>query len=158
MLPPPPSARATTEQIAALLDAAAGLWSEPSPLERNGAHAGYRQVLVVAGGVVRISEAVPLLAPFMPVREAWLSWIEPGGLVVEHIDAGPHFERWQVQLSDCGALIQRGERCRPGVGEAFRVQHDDWHAVENNDPGPRVVLVVDRDVLVSATKSPFVRR
>ena len=155
---PPRSPRATPPEIAALLDAVAGLWSRPSAYEDNGAHSGYRQVQVVAGGTLRIPAAAPLLAPFEPIHDAWLSWIDPGGFVVEHIDAGPHYERWQIPLTEAGKLIQNGTAVAHEVGVAFRVHHDDWHSVRNDDPTPRVSLVIDRAVIVSPARTPLRRR
>lgn len=130
--------------------------SEPSPFAQNGAHEGYRQRMVVANGELLESRFAGLLEQFTPVRTAWLSWIEPGGFVVEHIDAGPHYERWQVPLSVAGKLYQDGEPVAHEVGVPFRVHHDRWHSVDNRDGSePRVSLVVDRDVIVSEAATPL---
>lgn len=96
-----------------------------------------------------------MLASFAPVRDAWLSWIEPGGYVVEHIDAGPHYERWQIPFSAAGRMVVDDEPIAHEVGVPFRVEHHRWHRVENDSDEPRVSLVVDRDVVVSATRSPL---
>ena len=132
------------------------LLSLPAPA--NDVHAGYRQVVVVDGGRVVLPQFAELGEAFAPVRSAWLSWIEPGGYVVEHVDAGPHFERWQIPFTAGGRLVQDGEPVDHEVGVPFRVRHDRWHSVENQSDHPRVSLVIDRDVVVSTTRTPFLRR
>lgn len=115
---------------------------------------------MVSGGVLRIPEAAPLLESFAPVREAWLSSIEPGGFIVEHIDGGPHYERWQIPLAPDGYLVAGDDAAIVPieVGVPFRVHQYEWHSVESPGPGPRVSLVIDRDVVVSAARTPFQRR
>lgn len=125
--------------------------SQPSQYKLTGAHHGYRQATVAHNGRLNHPRFGVVLEPFQPVRDAWLSWIEPGGFVVCHIDAGPHYERWQLPITGFGSL--NGERAEPGV--PFRVHHDRWHHVRNDDTHPRVVLVIDRDTLASRDRTPF---
>jgi hypothetical protein len=123
-----------------VLEAVDGLWSLPSQAELvGGVHDGYRQVTCATHGT--ITRLDWLLEPFAPVWDAWLSWIEPGGWIAPHRDAGPHRERWQLPISP--------------TGEAFRVEHWAPHAVWNDTPRPRVHLVVDRDVIVSDYPTRF---
>lgn len=130
--------------------------SQPSSIERTKAHHLYRQRTVVSAGDLVEPRFAAMLEPLQPVRTAWLSWIEPGGYVVEHIDAGPHYERWQVPISGTGRLIQNGIPVDTVPGVPHRVRHDDWHEVDNRDAAePRVVLVVDRDILINADRSPL---
>lgn len=130
--------------------------SQPSDITKVGAHHGYRQCMVVVNGTIVEPRFAEMLEHLQPVRTAWLSWIEPGGYVVEHIDAGPFYERWQVPLSEAGALYQDGEPVPHEVGVPFRVHHDRWHSVDNRAGSePRVSLVVDRDVIVDPASSPL---
>ena len=139
-----------------LLASAGGLWSEPSTFEATGVHHGYRRVVVVNGSRLLLDQFGPLLEQFAPVAEAWLSWLDPGGFVVEHIDPGPHRERWQIPFTDDGALLHDGVRVVHEVGVPFRVNHQEWHSVDSPGPGrPRISLVVDRDVIVSPHRSPL---
>jgi hypothetical protein len=106
--------------------------------------------------VCRLDGFAEWLDGLAPVAEAWVSWIEPGGHVVEHIDAGPHRERWQVPLSEDGRLITDGVPVAHQVGVPFPVRHWEWHEVDNRTgTGPRVSLVVDRDVIVKPDRTPF---
>lgn len=114
--------------------------------------------MVVSGGRVVLPQFSDLLAEFQPVREAWLSWIDPGGFVVEHVDGGPHYERWQVPFTEAGTLYEDGVAVAHVPGVPFVVHHDRWHAVRNDDDTPRISLVIDRDVLVSADRTPFLLR
>jgi hypothetical protein len=124
-----------------VLDVAAGLWSLPSRIEQTKAHHGYRQIMVVAGGDLRIPELAPLLEPYQPVAEAWLSWIDPGGYVVPHRDQGPHHERWQLPIDSPLA--------------PFRVKQWESHEVRNTTDRPRVHLVIDRAVIACNERNPF---
>lgn len=90
-----------------------------------------------------------LLAPYQPVYDAWVSWIEPGGYVRSHVDAGPHRERWQIPLVPSGTL--NGTHSV----EPFQVAHWEPHRVDNPGPGPRVHVVLDRDVIVRTEATPF---
>lgn len=130
--------------------------SRQSTFEQTGVHHGYRRCSVVSNGQLREPRFADLLAPLGPVRTAWLSWIEPGGFIVEHIDAGPHFERWQIPLSEAGVLLQDGVPVVHEVGVPFRVRHDRWHSVDNRTgDAPRVSLVVDRDMPVNLERTPL---
>lgn len=125
--------------------------SEPSTFEATRAHHGYRQAIVVQSGELILNQFADILDQFAPIRSAWLSWINPGGFVVCHIDAGPHYERWQLPITGNGSL--NGVRAEPG--EPFQVHHDRWHHVRNDDAKPRIVVVIDRDVIRSPSKTPF---
>jgi hypothetical protein len=142
---------ARADDLTAALAAVDGLWSLPSTFEATKVHHGYRRVVVTHAGVPHVPALAELLEPFAPVREAWLSWIDPGGFIVRHRDAGPYFERWQLPFTADGSL--NGVRPSPGV--AFRVHQFDWHEVRNDGPGPRVSLVIDRDVPLSVASQPF---
>jgi hypothetical protein len=122
------------------------VWSLPSSFEATGAHHGYRRVVLAHLGPFRF-----VLDEYTPVHDAWLSWIDPGGYIVRHRDAGPYFERWQLPFTSAGSL--NGVRPVPGV--AFRVHQFDWHEVRNDGPGPRVSLVIDRDVPLPVASQPF---
>lgn len=126
-------------------------WSLPSTFEESRVHHGYRQQTVVHQGQLVVDGLGWLVDPFAPVWSARLSCIDPGGFIVRHIDAGPYRERWQVPITDAGAL----NGVRAEVGVPFRVFHHEWHEVRNDDLVPRVVLVVDRDVMTGAPMAPF---
>lgn len=138
-----------------LLASLVGAWSLPSSFEQNGAHHGYRQVLVVDHGRLILPQFADIIAGFAPVWSAWMSWLDPGGYVVEHIDAGPHYERWQVPFTTAGTLYHDADAVPHEVGVPFRVLHHLWHSVRNDTDEPRISLVIDRDVLVSPTATPF---
>lgn len=142
------------DDLTVVLDIAADHWSHPSTIEATGAHHGYRQLSLVVDSRPTFPGLGWLLEPFQPVWAAWLSCIEPGGYVVPHIDAGPYRERWQVPITAAGTLNGQHHE----VGVPFRVHHHDWHEVANDDPTPRVALVVDRDVLLGIPSQPFTRR
>lgn len=133
----------------------AGSWSLPSTFEATKAHHGYRRVVVASAGELLLPQFDSILAPFTTVRDSWLSWIDPGGFIVEHIDAGPHFERWQIPFTESGQLIQDGQPVAHAVGVPFRVHHDRWHSVRNDGGVPRISLVIDRDVIVSPARTPL---
>lgn len=138
--------------------AAVGSLSDASDIADNGAHHGYRRAVVVNGGAWYLPAFADLLEPLRPVREAWVSWIEPGGYIVEHIDGGPYFERWQIPLSESGVLIQGDEPVAHEVGVPFRVEQWRWHSVRNDSDEPRVSLVVDRDISAGVPSAPFTVR
>lgn len=133
-------------------------WSKPSTFAATRTHHGYRQVSVVTAGTLRLPEFADTLAPFAPVRDAWLSWIDPDGFVVEHIDAGPHRERWQIPYTEAGTLYDGDTAVTHEVGVPFRVHHDRWHSVRNDDTTPRISLVIDRDVIVNLEPTPLRKR
>lgn len=126
-------------------------WSLPSTFQTTGAHHGYRQVTLVSAGQ-RQPASDPfgfVLDGFEPVWSAWLSWIEPGGYIVTHRDGGPYRERWQVPIVP-GDF--NGTTAQAGV--PFRVAHWEPHRVDPQ-PGPRIHLVIDRDVLLDVPDALF---
>jgi hypothetical protein len=135
--------------------AACGELSQPSSIADNGAHEGYRRAVIVNGGHYYIPELADVLADLEPIRGCWLSWIDPGGHIVEHIDSGPYFERWQIPLTEAGTLYQGGVAVDHVVGVPFRVAHHEWHSVTNDSDQPRVSLVVDRDIPAGVPSAPF---
>lgn len=144
-----------TNDIPAVLATVDALWSLPSQFAETGVHHGYRQVTVALAGRIHLPQFVAWLEPFAPVRGAWLSRIEPGGFIVEHIDAGPHYERWQIPLTVSGVLSHDGNPVAHQVGHPFAVRHFDWHSVRNDDPTDRISLVIDRDVIVRPDAHPL---
>lgn len=127
-----------------------GAWSLPSTYQATGVHHGYRRV-VLAGLPLSFT---PILEAFAPIRDAWVSWIEPGGFIVRHRDAGPYYERWQVPLSTAGWTNQ-GSDAVATDGVPFRVEHWKPHSVSNPTSSPRVHLVIDRDVVADPDREPF---
>lgn len=127
-------------------------WSLPSSYQSTGAHHGYRRVTLAGLGGFRF-----VLDEFGPVRDAWLSWIDPGGFIVRHRDRGPHRERWQVPVATAGWMEQDGRRIVAVDGVPFRVWQWLPHAVGNPDDRPRVHLVIDRDIVAEPTRNPFTR-
>jgi hypothetical protein len=110
-------------------------------------------VSLVTGGKVK-APAAPfrfVLEAFAPVWNAWLSRIEPGGLIHPHIDAGPYRERWQVPIQPAG--VMNGVEAVSGV--PFPVKHWEPHSVENTGDRPRIHLVIDRAVMVDAPSAPY---
>lgn len=138
---------------AALDDVPESAWSQPSTFEQTEVHHGYRQVsLVTNGGRKQYAELfATVLDAFAPVHSAWLSWIEPGGFILPHRDAGPWRERWQVPIRTSGEM----NGITATEGAPFRVEHWKRHSVTNDGDSPRIHLVIDRDVIVDATVSPF---
>ncbi len=124
-----------------------GGWSQPSQFAATGVHHGYRQVTLVQAG--RLLPAgrlwADVLNAFAPVGKAWLSWIDPGGFILPHRDAGPWLQRWQVPIVAAGSMCQ-GEWAPAQAGVPFRVAHWEPHSVANRGSEPRVHLVLDRDV------------
>lgn len=140
--------------LRAALDAVPpGSWSRPSTFRETGVHHGYRRaVLWSFGNPLPAAEPFAVvLEPLFPIRDAWLSWIDAGGFIVPHRDGAPWWERWQVPISTSGVLD--GEQATDGV--PFRVQHWREHSVWNPGPGPRVHVVVDRDVRLDIPPLPF---
>ncbi len=144
--------------LSAALNAVEHLWSLPSRFAETGAHHGYRQVTVAHAGRIEVPAFAGILAEFAPVHGAWLSMLEPGGYIVEHIDAGPYRERWQVPFTTAGTLCQDGEPVAHEVGVPFRVAQYEWHHVTNDTTAARVSLVIDRAVLLPIPPAPFTRR
>ena len=137
--------------LTAALAAVEHLWSLPSRFAETGAHHGYQQITVAAAGRVEVAALADLLAPFAPVRGAWLSRLAPGGFIREHIDAGPYFERWQLPFTTGthGTFPHT-------AGVPFPVRHFDWHHVTNDGPGFRVSLVIDRDIPLDVPTGPLI--
>lgn len=131
-------------------------WSRPSSFVTTGVHHGYRRVeLVTAGSQHPLAGTFhPVLERFAPVWAAWLSWIDPGGFILPHRDAGPHRERWQVPIYAAGRF-HADEVLTPADGVAFPVQHWRRHSVVNDTDRPRIHLVVDRDVIAQPGRAPF---
>lgn len=123
-------------------------WSKPSQLSQNGAHHGYRQSKHLDGLQF-------VLDRFAPIHSAWLSWIDPGGFVLPHHDAGPYRERWQIPIRPAGEFLEDGERLWQVAGVPFRVRQWLPHQVTNYTTEPRVHLVLDRDVVVKTDPAPF---
>lgn len=132
-------------------------WGTRSTLEQSGTHDGYRIMsLVQPRGRQPLAAAAAfefVLADFAPVYQAWLSWLEPDGYILSHVDAGPYRERWQVPIVPAGALSDR----KAEAGVAFPVRHWEPHSVGNATGRPRVHIVIDRDVIVDASPIPFHR-
>ena len=125
-------------------------WSLPSTYANTRVHHGYRRCDLVTAG--RRQTGIPatgfddILAEFAPVFKAWLSWIEPGGFITPHADAGPWRERWQIPIRVSGEMSGADERwITATVGIPFSVRHWERHAVRNFGDGPRIHLVLDRD-------------
>lgn len=137
-------------ELSAALNAVDHLWSLPSQFAETGAHHGYQQITVCLAGRVEVEAFATLLAPFAPVRSAWLSRLAPGGYIREHIDAGPYFERWQLPFTTgtYGTFTQQ-------AGVPFPVRHYEWHHVTNDGPGHRVSLVIDRDIPLAVPSGPL---
>jgi hypothetical protein len=131
-----------------------GAWGQMSTLEQSGTHDGYRVCSLVQPGREQpcVAPFRYVLAQFAPVYQAWLSWLEPGGYILPHVDAGPYYERWQVPIH-AGTLNDQ----QHAPGECFPVAHWEPHSVTNRTDFPRIHLVVDRDVIVDASPVLFQR-
>ncbi len=135
----------------------AASWSRPSTIEATHVHHGYRQVSLADSCVLR-PEAERwrfVLDLFEPIREAWLSWLDPGGFILPHRDAGPYYERWQVPIQPAGYLAHDDEALVATIGQPFRVEHWRTHSVTNDGARPRIHLVLDRDVCLRPERVPF---
>jgi len=144
-----------------LLTALAGVpptaWSQPSSYTETGVHHGYRRVVLVSA--CRRQEHAELF-DFVwdvldPVRDAWLSWIDPGGFVIPHRDPGPWLQRWQVPIAAAGQWRSPDDTFTPRPGVAFPVEHWLPHAVVNRGDTPRIHIVADRDVRLNVPPQPF---
>lgn len=138
---------------AALHAVPAGSWSQPSTFGETRVHHGYRRVLLVSASHYQPA-AAPfhwLLEQFAPVRDAWLSWLEPGGFIVPHRDGAPWFERWQVPIQASGLFDDE----RPEDGRPFQVKHWRRHSVWNDGDQPRIHVVIDRDVPLGLPPEAF---
>lgn len=149
--PSRPFSSAALHEALAVLPADA--WSLPSTFTATGVHHGYRRVVLVDHG--RLLEAAEsfrfVLDRFEPVRDAWLSWIDPGGYIVCHRDGSPWFERWQVPVQAAGTL--GGVTAVEGV--PFRVEQWLPHSVRNEADHARVHIVIDRDIVIDRGPLPF---
>jgi hypothetical protein len=128
-------------------------WSQPSTFAGTNVHEGYRSVSVVVGGN-RQPVAEPfgfVLDAYEPVWSAFLACIDPGGFVRTHKDAGPYRERWHVPI--LGAGLTTGLAAEAGV--PFRVNHWEWHSVDNPTDRPRIHLIIDRVAIANPARSPW---
>lgn len=145
------------ERLQAALDAVPqGAWSLPSTYLETQVHHGYRRVVLVSARQPwKYSEHFKfVLDQYTPIHEAWLSWLDPGGFIAPHRDAGPWRERWQVPI--CAAGEWHGaDTFAPVSGKAFPVEHWAKHAVANRSDHPRIHLVIDRDVWLDKPAEPF---
>lgn len=135
----------------------ADAWSLASTYAETRVHHGYRRVVLVNAG--QPWAHAPLfdfvLDKLAPIREAWLSWIDPGGFIAPHRDAAPWRERWQVPINAAGDWCG-ADTFKPVSGQAFTVEHWERHAVVNPTNLPRIHIVIDRDVWVDRPAQPFV--
>lgn len=131
-------------------------WSLASTFRDTGVHHGYRRVVLVSAGHRKPYADLFEFAwdALSPVRDVTLSRLEPGGFIAPHRDAGPWFERWQIPIVTSGQWHGDGEH-QPQAGVAFPVRHWEPHAVTNRGPGPRIHLVVDRDIPIARDPLPF---
>lgn len=126
-------------------------WSLPSTFAETGVHHGYRRVVLVESGYRREAWFGFVLDQFAPVFSAWLSWIDAGGFIRPHCDAGPYRQRWQIPVRTAGTFD--GRRATDGV--PFVVEHWQRHRVDNPTDRPRVHLVVDRDLIANPETGSF---
>ena len=138
---------------AALAAVPGDAWSQPSTFAVTKVHEGYRSLSVVIGGNLQPVAAGFgfVIDHFAPVWSAFLAWIEPGGFVRKHRDAGPYRERWHVPIVTAGLTTGI-----PGeVGVPFQVHHWEWHDVDNPTDHPRIHLIVDRVAIANPAKTPW---
>lgn len=121
-------------------------WSLPSSFAATRVHHGYRRAVLTVVGPFGF-----VLERFHPVRDAWVSWIEPGGFIVPHKDKGPHMERWQIPV-----VAGDFDGVDAVAGVPFRVEQWKTHSVWNLRAAPRVHVVIDRDITANPDSSPFV--
>ena len=146
-------ARFPAGELLSALAAVSDHWSAPTG--PDDANPNYRVVSLVTGGQYQPPSAAFafVLDAFAPVWSAWISRIEPGGLIHPHIDQGPYRERWQVPIQPAG--LMNGVQAVAGV--PFRVKQYEPHSVENATDRARIHVVIDRDVMVDARQTPFQR-
>lgn len=142
--------------VSALAQITESAWSIPSTYQDTGVHHGYRRVVLVsAGHHKRYADLFGFVWEALhPVRDVTLSRLESGGFIAPHRDAAPWFERWQVPIISSGQWHGDGAH-QPAVGVAFPVAHWEPHAVTNRGPGPRIHLVIDRDIPIRRPVLPF---
>lgn len=144
--------------VTALDGIPAEAWSLASTYADTRVHHGYRRVVLVSAGHPQPHAELFgfVWAALHPIRDAWLSWIDPGGFIVPHRDPGPWRERWQVPISAEGQWLSRYRKdFFPEAGRAFRVEHWEPHAVLNRNANPRIHLVLDRDIEIGLAPKPF---
>lgn len=131
-------------------------WSLPSTFTQTHVHHGYRRVVLIESGhwLPAADRWRFVLDTLAPVHSAWLSWIDPGGFIVPHRDAGPWRERWQVPIQAAGDF-HAAETFSPTDGVPFPVTHWREHSVTNRTDRPRIHLVIDRDVWLPEPAAPF---
>jgi hypothetical protein len=141
------------DQLHAALTEVRRDWTLPSSYATNGVHHGYQRIVLIAGG-----RWWPTAEPFRfaleqynPIREAFISQLQPGGFIAPHRDAPPWYERWQIPIHAAG----RFDDARPTDGVPFRVTHWLPHFVANDTDRPRVHLVIDRDIELDLPPAPF---
>lgn len=131
-------------------------WSLPSAYAETRVHHGYRRVVLVSAGQPKVyaSHFDFVLDALTPVHDAWLSWIDPGGFIAPHRDAGPWRERWQVPVCAAGEWVA-ADTFTPVSGDAFPVEHWARHSVVNRTGQPRIHIVIDRDLWIDKPAEPF---
>lgn len=147
------AARFPEGELLSALAAVSAHWSAPTG--PGDANPNYRVVSLVTGGQFW-EPAAPfmfVLNSFAPVWTAWISRVEPGGLIHRHTDQGPYRERWQVPIQPAG--VMNGVEAVAGV--PFRVEQWKPHSVENDSDRARIHIVIDRDVVVDHRAVPFQR-
>lgn len=137
----------------ALTEIPPAAWSLASTYTETGVHHGYRRVVLVSAGQWKpYADLFAFVWDAMnPIADVTLSRLEPGGFIAPHRDAGPWLERWQVPIVISGS----GLGVDTEVGQAFQVKHWEPHHVTNRGPGPRIHLVIDRNVPVEREPLPF---
>lgn len=119
-------------------------WSEPSTFDQTEVHHGYR----------RNKGHLPALYDEWGTQDLWLSWIDPGGYILPHRDAGPYRRRIQIPIRPSGYMWTEADGWTHHTSR-FEVPHWGPHAVVNPGPGPRVHLVVDLPETVNDSHWPF---
>ena len=145
-----------TELLSALTEIPSTAWSLTSTYSDTGVHHGYRRVVLVSAGHWKpYADLFGFVWDAMsPIRDVTLSRLEPGGFIAPHRDAGLWFERWQVPIVTAGQWHGEGAH-QPEAGVAFPVAHWEPHAVTNRGAGPRIHLVIDRDIPIRRDSLPF---
>lgn len=147
--------RFDTDQLtAALTNIPNSAWSLASTYKDTDVHHGYRRVVLVSAGQLKpYADLFGFVWDAMhPVWDVTLSRLESGGFIAPHRDAAPWRERWQVPIVASG--LWRGREPNR-AGHAFRVEHWEPHSVTNYGPGPRIHIVIDRDVSIERDPLPF---
>ena len=127
-------------------------WSEASDWAQTEVHHLYRQ----SGSVGAFAD---VLDSFAPVRKAWLSCVEPGGFLADHIDEAKspgYWERWHVPLEPAGLVLHNCVLLDQQPGIPCRFEHWLPHAAANPTSRRRITLIIDRAVIVQPP-GPFQR-